>query len=862
MGLSAWGLEPVRPGRLRLRGALSLYRRRLRRGRWIQDLLAVLGIAAGVALLYATQVASTSLSGPVSRLNQGIVGGGQLEVMARGGSTVDERLYRRIVALPGVRRAAPILQVPGNLVGPKGDSAVTFFGADPRIVELRGSLLRGFSSSDAAQQESVVVPEPAARHIGLRFGDDVRLQLNGRTVRVPAAVAGRQQIAGLADTSIALVPLRYLQRLAGTGPRVSRILVEAEPGKVGQVTGEMRRMGVAGADVRSSTHDTELFDKAALPTSAASTIFAALSALVGWLFAVCALLVTASERRKLVTQQRRQGFPPSATLTTLLVDAAVIGTVGVLLGLAAGEVLSRDGFRSNVSFLSGAFPIGDVRIVTWQSVAVAAVGGLAAALIGVLAPVRGLVVAALPGGSRRADQPVDERPGGGFVPATTALGVVALCVSVGITLWAPSQAILGLVLLGAAAACLLPLALGAAIEGLERLNRAERPHRSSAALELALHQLRARRWRARGLAIATTGAIAVFGATALQGARLNLQHGLDDVARTLNGVTDVWVTARGAGSSIATTSFAPRDAQRLEQLPSVAHVGLYRSSLLDVAGRRVWVMVPSPGDREMVPPGQVLKGSADSLYRRLGEGGWATLSRGVADDLGVGLNDRVTLPTPRPITVRVAAISTNLGWSSGAIAINTDDFRRAWNGSDAIAAYHIAARPGTSPATVRADVTRALGPRSGLAVETAPQRAARQKGIAEAGLSRLRQITVLTILAAVLAMGAAMTGLLWQHRPTIASHKFLGMSTGLLWRSLLAETGVLFGVGVLTGAAFGLFGQVLCTRGVERITGFPIIQDLQLATAGITAAIVLGASLLAVILPGYVVARSLPSSRE
>jgi hypothetical protein len=41
-----------------------------------------------------------------------------------------------------------------------------------------------------------------------------------------------------------------------------------------------------------------------------------------------------------------------------------------------------------------------------------------------------------------------------------------------------------------------------------------------------------------------------------------------------------------------------------------------------------------------------------------------------------------------------------------------------------------------------------------------------------------------------------------------------------------------------------------------------VIHQLQPATAAVTAAIVLAASLTAVLIPGYLVARSLPSARE
>jgi putative ABC transport system permease protein len=121
---------------------------------------------------------------------------------------------------------------------------------------------------------------------------------------------------------------------------------------------------------------------------------------------------------------------------------------------------------------------------------------------------------------------------------------------------------------------------------------------------------------------------------------------------------------------------------------------------------------------------------------------------------------------------------------------------------------------------------------------------------------------VLTLLAAVLAMSAAMIGLLWQHRPSVAERKQHGLGSGLIWRSLVMEVMVLFGTGTLVGGAFGLFGQVLCTRGLQVVTGFPVIQGLQFGAAASIAGLVIAASCLIVIVPGYLVSRARPSWRE
>ena len=121
---------------------MRLYLIRLR-GRRVQELLAILGIAVGVALLYASQVASTSLSGPVQAINNGLVGIASSRCSRAAAIGMPADVYDRSSAIPGVRRAAPVLQLSGNLEGPRGQRGVTVFGADPRIVRLKGNLLKG-----------------------------------------------------------------------------------------------------------------------------------------------------------------------------------------------------------------------------------------------------------------------------------------------------------------------------------------------------------------------------------------------------------------------------------------------------------------------------------------------------------------------------------------------------------------------------------------------------------------------------------------------------------------------------------------------------------------------------------------------
>ncbi|MGA8364709.1 MAG: hypothetical protein WB709_09340, partial [Solirubrobacteraceae bacterium] len=89
--------------------ALHLYRVRLRARFW-QECFAVLGIAAGVALLFASQVANSSLQSSVSQLSRGIAGSATLQLLARDPHGFPAGTLAHVRAIPGVRVAAPVLE--------------------------------------------------------------------------------------------------------------------------------------------------------------------------------------------------------------------------------------------------------------------------------------------------------------------------------------------------------------------------------------------------------------------------------------------------------------------------------------------------------------------------------------------------------------------------------------------------------------------------------------------------------------------------------------------------------------------------------------------------------------------------------
>jgi putative ABC transport system permease protein len=834
---------------MKLSNALRLYRVRLR-ARFLQECFAVLGIAAGVALLFASQVSSSSLQGSVAQLSRGIVGNATLQLAARDPHGLPENLLARVRAIPGVRIAAPLLESSANAFGPHGSESVELVGADPALAQLRGRLVGHANLSPFGNIGAVALPAPLARTIGVtEFGQEVSLQIGGRTVLAPLyEQLHERQIGALVATPIAIAPLSYAQEMADMPARVSRILVQSAPGTERGVRAALTTLAAGRLNVESANYDETLFAKAATASNQSTALFSVISALVGFLFAFNAMLLTVPQRRRLVADLRRDGYTPRTVIGVLLLDAAALGLIGCALGLVIGEELSIHLFHSNPAFLSLAFAVGAQRVVSWQSVAIAVGGGMLAATVAVLSPLRDIL-------SRDPLAAISPREGGGRAHTgrrRALAGLICLAGATALLLEAPDAAIPGMVLLVGALLLELPIVLSAVLVLVKRIGSlivSPVPH--VAAMELGAA-------RARAVAIAATGAVAVFGSVAIQGAHGDLLSGLERAARDTNASTNVWVSPSGSYNLLNTTPFSPLARARLARLPDVRAVQLYRSGLLDYGYRRVLVVAPARAATPLLPADQILRGDTALATRRVRTGGWAVVSQALAEEQHLHVGEAFTPPTPDPSSFRVAAMSTNLGWAPGSILINASDYAHAW-GSEDVSAYSVLLRPGISPTQGAQEIRHALGPGSGLAVQTAEAHTAQQVALSREALERLTQIATLIPIVAVLAMAAAMGAMVWQRRPRLAKLKLEGLPRVELWATILLESSLLLGAGCLTGAVFGLYGQQLADRALAHVINFPVVYSLTALPALRSLALVIATALAILAIPGYMAASVTPA---
>ncbi len=258
----------------------------------------------------------------------------------------------------------------------------------------------------------------------------------------------------------------------------------------------------------------------------------------------------------------------------------------------------------------------------------------------------------------------------------------------------------------------------------------------------------------------------------------------------------------------------------------------------------------------MIQPSQLLHGNLERATRLIGGGGWVALSNGIAEERHLKVGDAFTLPTPSGTAhLRVAAITTNVGWPPGAITLSDSDYQRYWQTTDPTA-LEVNLKPGVTPQAGKRAVKQALSGRPGLLVQTLRERESRYEASARQGIASLTDISTLLFIATSLAIACALSAAIWQRRTRLAALKANGFTSRQLLRALFLESLILIGAGCLDGAIFGIYAHALASRWLEVSIGFPAPFSLGLGLVFLTLALIMAIAIAVIAIPGVLAART------
>ncbi len=515
-----------------------LYRRRLR-AHLAQELLAGLGVAIAVALLFAVTVADGSIASSATEVMHAVIGPANLQLRARGSGGFDEGVLARVEALPGVKQAAPLLEQSASVVGPDGRRAAVQIAG----TELSLALLDGLAHTIPLSTISSNGIGLSSHTAGL-IGDPhrVALELRGRVTSLHVtAVLDDATFGAPASAPVAVMGLARLQALAGLPGKVTRILVETKPGREAEVRTQLRALAGTETAVGPADEEDALLHQALRPTDQSSDFFAAICALLGFLFAFNAILLTVPERRHAIADLRLLGARRAQVVQIVIFQALCLGLAASLVGLLAGYALCGRA----VSSIAGLPRRGvHARHAHRDRYGAAGAGARRRDLATCLASALTLLEVR---GGRALDtaHSADGASGNALgrraqLGLTLAAGGVLALASATFALW--SSLSLAALWRSRWCACLRSHSHSASCWEPPRALVARRQQLTL--LPVALISLRGA--TLRSLALATTGAVALFGSGALGGARADLRQGIGGFTRSYTADASIWVNPPGA----------------------------------------------------------------------------------------------------------------------------------------------------------------------------------------------------------------------------------------------------------------------------------------------------------------------------
>lgn len=829
---------------------LVLFYRRNVRVQPLRELMAIAGIAAGVALLFTVQVAHRTITGSFQQLAAGVAGNASLEVSSRGSRGFDESIEERIRLVPGVAFTAPILQLPVTARGPSGHRALLLVGADGRIARLHGKLTDQFLfASVTSQRGFLVLTESTARSLGVKPGESVMLDSRGREQPVALnAIVPSDRLGAASGSPVAAAPLPIVQAVAHLPGRVSRILVKtASSRETGAVQRRLQARFGGALDVRPTSSEGRLLGNAAAPERQVTLLFSAISIVAGIILAYAALLLASDERRRFVVYLIEIGTPESTIVASLAFDALVLGIIGSLVGLLLGDGISLIAYRSVPGYLAAAFPVGGQRIVGAQTVLLSVAGGMIAAIAAAALPAMTVLrssAAAEPDAIGRSLALT------GRVRISTrisfAVGLLVVGASIAICKLAPAGTIVALVAMAVGLVLCLPL-VSRALTGLARRLSS---HLDDPSARLSAAEMR--RAPTRTVALLATGTIATFLTVTISGSVADVQSAVRSGAAGLLSSADLWVKPGGPENVYTTQPMSDTSLEhRLAAMPGVQSVLAWQDTFLDLPGRRVWILgVPSRLGPQIVPS-QLISGRLTVADRRLRRGGWVAVSQTIATERHVRVGGPIELPTPTGYrSFRLAAIVANYGWLSGAIVMSRKDLIGDWQEREPTQ-LAVTLAPGTSTAAAKREIERSLPPRTAVSINTTGERRKEVSAVLGSTLSRLNDTTLVVLIATIASVIALIVAAISQRRGRLDSLLSIGMGFAQFIRLIFYESGSMLLGGCIIGFGAGIVGQNLVDSWLRRTTGAPVrfspaweigVRSLLVATA-----IALLASTLAVV---------------
>jgi putative ABC transport system permease protein len=762
---------------------------------------AALAIAIGVALGFAVHLVNRSALASFDAAITSVNGAADLQVHSVTPAGFAERLYPMLATSAGVAVASPVIELNARIDGlpktaPDPDSRLTLLGLDLlRAVTVTPGLVgvpprAGPGNDNPFRADMVFLSRSALAAAGRKVGDPITITAAGKSRRF--------QIAGsIANDAqpIAVIDIAEAQWQFGQLGRLHRVdLRLADGADKDAISRRLSAMLPPDAELVTPELTAQRSDSLSRAYRVNLEMLAMVALLTGGFLVFSAQSLSVARRQPQFALLRVLGLGRSALLRQIIVEGALVGCLGAMIGIALGYGLAALGLHLLGGDLGGGyFGRSRVTLAFAPGAALLFAGfGVATAIIASLVPARSAAriqpAIALKGAGDSGD-PRQRPRGWPGLALITAGGLAAL-----------GPPIAGLPLLGYAAMALL-LAGGVAI--MPFLARMILLPLQGFALPPALDLARKRLWGApHQAAIALCGIVASTSLMVAMAVMVSSFRGsVDDwLVQILPADIYMHLEATDAGG------LSPADQARLAGVPGVARIRFVRQIPLRLAADKPGVSLsgePDPATRlPLVAPALAVPTGAVAAY----------VSEPMTWLYGTRPGDTLLLPLAgRQQPVFVAGVWRDYARQFGAITLDDKDFvRLTGDATKNEAAIDI--RPGVAATTVIDGLRNRLPP--GLAAQSLFGQPSQMRRVALQVFDRSFAITyaleAIAITIGLIGVAATFSAQTLARTREFGMLRHIGVRRGQIIAMLAAEGGLLGLVGGLGGLGLGLvMSQVL-----------------------------------------------------
>jgi lipoprotein-releasing system permease protein len=347
------------------------YTRAKRRNHFISfiSLTSMLGIALGVAALIVVLSVMNGFQKEVRARILGVVA--HVQITGADNRLADWRsVAREAAANPAVKAAAPFVNAQGMLMLGASVRGVLVRGVLPdleqKVAEIGLRMVEGRLESLAPGEFRIVLGAELARALGARVGDKVTL-IAPQGLVTPAGILPRLKqftVTGVFevgmfeyDSTLALIHLADAQKLYGMGEDASGVRLKLKDlFQSREVTRDLFTRLRGDLYISDWTRSHANYFRAVQIEKTMMFIILLLIVAVAAFNIVSTLVMAVTDKQPDIAILRTLGASPGGIMKIFVVQGALIGVIGTLLGVAGGVVLALN-IDVVVPFLERVFSI-------------------------------------------------------------------------------------------------------------------------------------------------------------------------------------------------------------------------------------------------------------------------------------------------------------------------------------------------------------------------------------------------------------------------------------------------------------------------------------------------------------------------